>query len=191
MALRNSSADYFQNFRFHVKTIGDADFSLEYSQDGVGPGGIAGFQSCTIPEISVDAVEYREGTFKYTRKFGGIPTFSDVSLMRGVVNTDLTFYNWIMTFLNGGRYRADIQIDHYHVVDGDVFQTSQEDSEIATTPSRSYKCFNCIPIRCKIDADLDATATDVSVSEMDFALEFFEPVVNEVTNQDVTVDVDS
>jgi len=191
MALRNSAADYYQNFRFHVKTIGESDYTLNYVQSGVGPGSVAGFQSASIPEISVDAVEYREGTFKYTRKFGGIPTFSDVSLMRGVVNTDLTFYNWMLTFLNGGRYRADIQIDHYHAVDQVTTGSAHEgDEDSLGVASRAYKCYNCIPIRCKIDADLDATATDVSVSELDFALEFFEPVVAEVPNEGALVEAD-
>ena len=137
-------------------------------------GADAGFQSVTIPDVSFEAAEYREGIYKYTKKFSGPATFSDVSLMRGVIATDTRFFDWGMRATQGDEYRADLEILHYH---RDNYPTGGGKSENVTlpdAPARRIKCHECIPIRAKPAADMDATTGEVSMAEMDVALEWFE-----------------
>jgi len=135
--------------------------------------GNAGFQSVSIPDTSIDAVEYREGTYKYTKKFAGLPTIGDVSLMRGVVPTDTSFYDWMVRAVSGGEYRADIEILQFSR--GNMANTDQpgENSAMPTTAARTYKCYNCLPTRAKAAGDLDATSSEVAMAECDFALEYY------------------
>ena len=102
---RSQATDFLQSFRFHVKSLnraGDFPDPLQFGSDA-GINGEAGFQSVTLPELSTEAVEYREGTFKYTKKQPGVPTVSDVTMMRGVVKTDTDFYDWLIRGISGGE----------------------------------------------------------------------------------------
>lgn len=180
---RASSSDYLQNFRFHVSTV-DTPMPTDPiafrgdAADSPGVGGVAGFQSCSLPEITIEASEYREGTFKYTKKFPGPPSISDVSLMRGVVRKDLAFYNWAVATNSGGEYRATIKIDQFGR--GPIGAlTPAENATISDTPARTIICYECLPIRVKPGADLDATSGEIAMAECDFALEYFEVVVGE------------
>jgi len=164
MSLRNATTDYFHNFRFHASTVGPGGIDYLDSQE-------AGFNTCTTPEYTLEATEYREGIYVYTRKFPGLPTVSDVTLGRGVTRRESSFYEWMIRCIEGGEYRATLTIYHYHRVGFDPGeQASREDQNFA----KKYVCYNCIPIRLKIAGDLDATAADVSIAEMDVAMERFE-----------------
>jgi phage tail-like protein len=141
----------------------------------------AGFSACSTPEASNEAVEYREGQQVYTQKFPGLPTMSDLTLSKGVVLTGNQFYNWMFAVIEGAAtYRDEIIIAHFHRAALAGFQNADlsgadNASAIANdaTPRREYTCTNAFPIRCKVAADLDATSSDVSVSELDIAYEAF------------------
>ena len=148
-------------FRFHVRTVSEQG---QFSGDD----GEAGFQSVTLPEISTEAVEYREGTYTYTRKYPGVPTVSDVTLMRGVTKKDTSFFDWIMASVKGGEYRTDMTIYHWHR-DGKTHGVLAD-----LNSARKYNCYECLPTRVKPAADLDATSSEVSMAEIDVALEYFE-----------------
>lgn len=172
---RARETDFLQNFRFGVSTIefkSDADPLNPAVENNPGIAGKAGFQSVTLPEISIEATEYREGNYKYTKKFPGPPTISDVTLMRGVVNKDLAFYDWAVSALSGMEYSANIQIEQYGRTDYTVADAA-EYSAAPGTAERTFICYNCTPTRCKPSADLDATSGEVSMAEVDFALEYF------------------
>jgi phage tail-like protein len=190
---RAQATDFLQNFRFHVETIATAGTGwnpINYDRTGENNTGVdskAGFQSCSLPDVSMDAVEYREGTYKYTKKFAGVPTVSDVSLMRGVVVKDTVFYDWIIRAVSGAEYRADIQIQQFTrnnmvLPEGapDPQFSAGENSKIPARCARTYKCYECLPTRAKPGGDLDATSSEVAMGECDFALEWFEVVENEV-----------
>ena len=178
---RAARTDFLQNFRFRVRTIRGTDGLYARGLEGHSIQGEAGFQSATMPEMSVEPTEYREGIMKYTRKFPGIPTVTDCSLMRGIVAEDTAFYQWMIQTVSGGEYRCTIQIDQYQRTDvaqasvmgnpsyfGPYSGTSYPDSS-----SRSVECFECMPMRVKPGADLDATNGEVSMQEIDFAMEYF------------------
>ena len=181
---RSQAQDFLQNFRFHVEMIGDGENYFTLDGDNTNrPGGRAGFQSVTLPEVSSEASEYREGTFKYTRKFSGVAQITDVSLMRGVALNDSALFSWMMDAIGGGEHRRDISIKQYSrsalfSPSGDNASLSDPNendyvSEAEATSVRSYNCFECIPIRCKPGGDMDATSSEVAIQELDVALEYF------------------
>ena len=179
---RPETTDFLQNFRFHVKVAAVSSDApnfdpLTYKQsDGPGIGGEAGFQSVSIPDVTIESTEYREGTYKYTKKFPGPPTIGDVSLMRGVVRNDTKFFEWAISTISGGAYRADIDILQFSRSPLPVAASisSNEYSSVDTQPpARIYHCYNCLPTRAKPAGDLDATSGEVSMAECDFALEYF------------------
>lgn len=181
---RSQNQDFLQGFRFHVEMLGDNTnyFTLD-GDSSERPGGRAGFQSCTLPEVSAEATEYREGTFKYTRKFSGVATVTDLSLMRGVALNDSALFSWMMDAVGGGEHRRDIVVNQY--TRSAIFSPSGANEALSdpnegdyigaadAAQSRSYNCFECIPTRCKPGADLDSTSSEVSIQEIDIALEYF------------------
>ena len=166
---RTESSDFLQNFRFHVRVIEGPDF-LQFNPGEVGVSAEAGFQSVTLPEETFEAAEYREGIYKYTKKFPGPSSFSDVSLIRGVVKSDSGFYRWGATQRGGGAYRADIQIEHHAREDVPV----GFGEAIAGKVARGILCHECLVLRSKPGADFDATSGEVSMAELDFAIEWYE-----------------
>ena len=168
---RPATTDYLQGFRFHVTKIGGQG-GPEFENTAMN-GGQAGFQSVTLPEISADVVEYREGIFKYTKKFQGLPTVSSMTLMRGIALGDTTFFEWIMGGLNGTEYRCNLEVRQFARSSTRSTTQTQVDYD-SITNFRSLKAYECVPTRVKGMADLDATSADVSMAEVDIELEYFE-----------------
>lgn len=150
---RAERTDFYQNFRFWVSD----------------PGGFlspaAGFQAVSTPEYTLDPVEYREGTYTFTRKQPGYFTTNEITLSRGVARRDSDFYAWVQTAGTGGEYRSDIEIWHFHRADP---------QGVNGTPSRTYRLLECFPTRCKIAADLDSQSSDISLEELDLQFESFD-----------------
>lgn len=171
--MRAAVDDLMQGFRFHVKAANTAGVDLLQpvpSRPGeFEGGGQAGFQSVTLPELTVEATEYREGTFTWTQKYPGPPTVSDCTLMRGVAKGDTAFFDWVMTSVNGGEYRSDVTIWHYQRT-----EMSSAAQSAVSNDMRRVECHNCIPTRVKPAADFDSMSGEVSLAEVDFSLESFE-----------------
>lgn len=168
---RAESTDFLQNFRFHVSVSSGYD-GIKFNQSGTGTGGEAGFQSVSIPDISIEATEYREGTYKYTRKFPGPPTIADITLIRGVIVQDTKFYDWAVNTYSGGPYRCDLTILQYTRGDLSV-STPAQNSSVPTTAARQYLCYECLPTQVKPAGDLDATSGEVAMAELTVAMEYF------------------
>lgn len=166
---RTRETDYLQNFRFHARVVDGPDF-LAFESEGQGE---AGFQSITLPEETFEVAEYREGNYKYTKKFPGPPTFSDVTLMQGIVNRNTTFYNWGLAGRGGSDYRCDVEIVQFH---GDDVQDGVA-GKITSPGSRITKLHEAFAMRHKDGTDLDATSGEVSIQELDLSLEFYEVIV--------------
>jgi len=168
--MRAAAEDLMQSFRFHVTADNGADTNpdpLAFTSFGGTTFGHAqaGFQSVTIPEITTEPVEYREGIFVWTQKYPGPPTVSDCTLMRGVSRLDTTFYDWVMGAVNGEAYRSDVTIWHYQRAEMDNAAVADANS------GRNYQCKNAFGTRVKPAGDMDATSGEVSLQEVDFALE--------------------
>src|SRR5271170_545890 len=96
---RAALTDYFQKFRFHVV---EPNAFLNPA---------AGFHAASIPEVSTENAEYRDGVTTYTKKQPGIPTIAEITLSKGVVRQSSDFFNWLTTVIEGaGNYRTDLEI---------------------------------------------------------------------------------
>lgn len=174
---RAVATDFLHSMRFHV--------------DAIGVGGVprlitpgrpqAGFSQVSVPELSSEAVEYKEGNTLYTKKFPGNPQVSDITLTRGVARGDSSFWEWMRVVVEGtGDYRADLEIKHFHRDTALIRRTPAFGSEPNLTninvdaPARIYHVREAFPIRVKPAADFDATASEISLQECDISLETFE-----------------
>jgi phage tail-like protein len=152
---RSIDTDLYHNFRFHV--VDPAGGNLDP---------VAGFSKVTIPNISMEPAEYREGVYKYTRKYPGIPKVGDCEMTKGVVKKNSDFLTWIFKPINGGQnYRSDLLIEEYHISD---------EFGIAGTPSRIIRIKEVFPVDVKPSADKDATQADVSLQTLKLAVEEIE-----------------
>lgn len=149
---RSVDTDFYHNFRFHV--VDPAGGNLDP---------VAGFTKVTIPNITVEAVPYREGTFIFTRQFPGIPKVGDCELSKGVVKKKSDFYTWLLKPIQGGQnYRSDLLIQEYHIAD---------EFGINGKPSRTIRIKECFPTEFKPSADKDASQNDVAVQTLKLAVE--------------------
>lgn len=175
---RPVSDDFLHSMRFHVEVI---DGSVPPTERLGTPE--AGFSMCSVPEATVEPVEYKEGTYIYTRKQPGNTTFGEISMSRGVAITDSAFWQWIKTVIEGsGNYREDIRIKHYHREEalpgsGDV-TTNLTAIPTSRNAARTYQVFEAFPSRHKVAGDLDATASEISIMELDLAFEYFNLIIN-------------
>lgn len=173
--MRAASTDLMQGFRYHVVARQDGTDvdPLQGVEDGDiarGAGGAqAGFQSVTIPELSVEVAEYREGTFKWTQKYPGVPTISDITLMRGISKRDTSFYKMVKASIDGEEYRADVSIYHYQRAEMDLATSAEVGDD-----TREISCGYCFASRAKPAGDFDSNSGEVSLAEVDIAIEKFE-----------------
>lgn len=179
---RSQQTDFLHSMRFHVNAAvangGAADLDLNATtKQGKAQ---AGFSTVTTPEATVEGVEYREGGYIYTRKQPGNPTVSDITMQRGVARGDSSFWKWLRVVIEGsGEYRADLTIMHYH---RDKALTREYPAQGTVNlagidldnPGRIYHVKEAFPTRHKTAGDLDATASEISIMELDFAYESFE-----------------
>lgn len=181
---RAAQSDFLHSMRFHVTTdFGTQNSPLNIQFDGSGTTEVpAGFMSCTTPEATTEAVEYREGTFNYARKFPGNTTVSDVTLQKGVTQGNSRFWAWLRVVIEGsGDYRCNMSIKHFNrnvlarpVPPSAGAIPNATNAATTATPSRTYQLYEAFPIRHKVAADLDASSSDISIMELDVAYEYFD-----------------
>jgi phage tail-like protein len=176
--------DFLHNFRFHVIVEALGGQTLN-SVPGAGDKVSAGFNTCSTPEASQESVEYREGHFIYTQKYSGLPTISDISLARGVALKDGTFWGWMKSVIEGNEeYRANLSILHFHRDSKPATSSSPGNPNVhqpaSIVGSIEYKCGEAFPIRHKVSSDLDASGSEVSIQELDLAIEHFDVIDHSV-----------
>jgi phage tail-like protein len=153
---RAASTDPFLNFKFHV--VDPAGGHLDP---------VAGFTTVSTPDITVDPAEYREGVYRWTRKYPGVQTVGELQLMKGTVKRDSDFFKWVLDMINGGQgeYRTDLMIMEFHITDEFGIQGS---------PSRIMRCREAWPSQVKPMADKDATGSEVAIQELTLTIEELE-----------------
>ena len=178
---RPKAQDFLHNFRFHVVITGFGSGAAPVLGTLNGTAVSAGFNSCSAPEVSHDAVEYREGHYIYTKKYVGLPTVSEITLARGVALTDSSMWLWMKSVVEGNEeYRANLDIYHFHrdskpqTTAGST--NTQMQVNIAQGGFRKYTCGEAFPISQKVSGDLDATSSEVSLQELTMAIEYFDIV---------------
>lgn len=180
---RAQNTDFMQSMRFLVTVVNVGGGAP--TAGGTGFIG-AGFSSCSTPGMSLESVEYKEGQMVYSRKQPGNPQMDDVSLAKGVARKSGDFYDWTRTVAEGGgEYRIDFDILHLHRIEGLPRgttgrvspSTSRKPHELLLNPgqkaARIYHVLEAFPTRFKPASDMDATASEISISELDVAYEDF------------------
>lgn len=161
---RPLSTDYILSMKFHADVIGQGESLLNTPQ--------AGFSAITAPELTIEAVEYKEGQYVFPRKFPGAPTIgAECTLSRGVTKKDSSFWDWAKRSAMGtGEYRADVNIKQYA---RDALVGSPDKIDL-DAPVRTYLLKEGFPSRVKVAGDMDATASEISLMEIDVAYEHFD-----------------
>lgn len=175
---RGTNFDYLHNMRFHVDALENPEVT-DFLRSGGNDTPQAGFSSCTLPTMNVEAVEYREGQFVYTRKYPGHVTYDNVTMMRGVAKKKSGLFEWInRVVVGGGEYRCAIGIRHFHrnnvlpITAGGIGTAENLPVDSPATPAaKTYLLRNAFPARYKFGSDLDATSSDISIMELEVAYE--------------------
>jgi phage tail-like protein len=126
--------------------------------------GLVGFQTLTMPEVSVEMRDVIEGNWPHPRR---VPltrmTTGDVTLAQAVFPNSSDFYVWIFQCLYGrGAPKRSFGIDHLARSRGSVN---------AWEARRSIRLINCLPVSWKPGSDFDATAAEVSLEELTMNVE--------------------
>ncbi|RMG93725.1 MAG: phage tail protein, partial [Chloroflexi bacterium] len=144
---RAVETDPYHKFRFHL--VDPAGGNLDP---------VAGFISVTMPDVSIDAVPYREGLTRWTQKYPGIPTVSDITLTKGIFKRDSDFYVWILKCINGGEdYRTELLLNEFHISD---------EWGINGSPSRVTRLREVFPTSVKPTDDKESSTPDIAIQTM-------------------------
>jgi len=156
---RAHGTDPYQGANFWV-TMADGGGSFAAFGEASSPHTeiLAGFVTCSIPELTVESIEYKTGRDKWKRKFPGNKTVNDLTLTRGVMKAQNDFYQLAM---QSQRQTQDYRFDM------DIIQNHRDGTY------RIYHLQEAFVSRCKAASDLDANAADVAVEEMDVIYESF------------------
>lgn len=178
MAARNASSDKLQSYRFHVKLVAGGPYGGELNMIGpVGSRFEAGFKTVTLPQITTETVNYREGISTFAQKFGGPPTVEPITLTRGVSISGTNFFDWLMAKIEGRDYRSDVSIYQMPITAvrratagagrvNEPIPPGYEDCSI------EYRLHEAQPSRVKLAGDLDADSGEVSISELELEYEW-------------------
>lgn len=162
---RSQNTDYYHNLKYHMRCISSGIAGASNL------GAQGGFSALTMPEISQEVAEYKEGRMLYKRKQTGEVTFNDITASQGVAQGNTDFYDWIQAGYLGGPYKADFQIRHFHRT-----EVTGLNDFTGVNPKRVINIFEAQAIRVKLGGDMDATSSDISIAECDIAYESVELV---------------
>jgi len=155
---RAIETDPYHNFRFQL---------VDPNGGNLDP--VAGFTMVSMPDHTQTIAEYREGTDKYTKKFPGVNSVSDITFEKGIFRRDSDLYDWFLKTVNGGEeYRTDLILNEFHIAD---------EFGINGSPSRVTRLEEVLPSSVKPTADKDATSSEVAIASMTCAVERFFPVL--------------
>jgi phage tail-like protein len=172
---RGIATDVFQNFKYQVVDAGAGDV-LNAKVEG-------GFSQVSIPDVTLDVIEYKEGIHTWKRKYPGSPTVADVTLGRGVAKNRTRFFQWVLAAINGNEYRTDLVI---HVFHRDQWATGVNDlaGDLTLlekpTASLQIKLKQAFAMMVRPGSDLDAQGADILLEEIQIACESIEITRNNV-----------
>lgn len=121
---------------------------------------VAGFSEVTVPDITIDTVDYREGNQSpFRRVLSGLHSFGRVTLQRGLTN-DMTLYQWHQDVMNYGTSHSGVRKQvNITLSDGNI------DNKVVT-----WKLSNAWPVRLQMGA-LHAASSDVVIETLELAIE--------------------
>ena len=126
------------------------NFKVEICNDGKQ---LALFQEVTGISASIETIDLKEGgANNTTRKLIGHTSYGNVTLKRGLVDTE--FIQWINDVINGNIYRKDI-----------IVTINDETSEYI-----SYKLLNTLPVKWE-GPNLNVMNDSIAVESLELAVE--------------------
>lgn len=172
MPTRSRLEDLLQSHRFWlVDTVPSSTFPFF-----VLGAPIMGFESITMPEITLETEEVKQINSMYKRAVYTGSTVSPITLTRGARAYDNTFYEWVQRAIRGidmvPRNLLLIQFTGINVANElglsvELPVSMQAWEEAQFLPGRAWLLWDCIPLRYKAGTDLSATTADVSIMELD------------------------
>jgi phage tail-like protein len=116
-----------------------------------------GFSEVSGLDVSVEAIEYRDGASPeyHKTKMPGLQSFSNITMKRGIFKGDNDFYNWWNTVALNTIERRDIIISLL---------------DEAHAPVVVWKIKNAWPLKVQ-STDLNATGNEVAIETIEVAHE--------------------
>ena len=159
---RSQSTDMYHAMKYHMKVVSTG------VDGGQKVGAQGGFNTLTLPEATVEVVEYKEGIYLYKRKFPGDVTFSDITATNGVIKGNTDTYKWLRAAYLGKEYRCDLQIKHFHRE-----ESGEGTNYLDVQPKRVINVFEAFASRVKPGSDFDGMSQEISVASLDIEIEEF------------------
>jgi len=121
---------------------------------------IASFSEATIPDSTVETVDYREGTDPtYKRSFSGLTTYGKLSLKKGITDS-MDLYNWHQLVAQKGSTAQGAQKNvSLILLDG------------GGVPKARWNVINAWPSKYE-STGLNATSSDVMVETFELTLQY-------------------
>jgi len=167
--------DHLQSFRFWLFDV-PTDWTGLLDLFVLLP--VFGFSQITSPEISLEVETIRAGNRIYPYKAAPYASLNTITLSRGAFWGDSDFYRWTMKYLQGKtgsrRTLLLIHFTNYNIaaMTGGEAQISFGPITLAPfVPAKAWLLEGCIPARCKVASDFDASSGDVSLVELDVEYE--------------------
>lgn len=135
-----------------------------------------GFSAVSAPEFSVKTKDIQPGNWEYPRNVVQSAGVGPITLSRGTRFYDSDFYNWITAAIRGDQpVRRNLVLVHFM---GFRAQAQASGANLSfpdtafiqmslRTPGRAWVLYDCIPTRYKAGSDFDASASEVSIQELD------------------------
>ena len=131
-------------------------FPLKTAQSAIANGNFVGFTSMTVPEMTMETREIKQGNWPYVHQVPmGYQHGGQVTLTMAVIPLNIDMYAWWQQVLNGiFAPRRNLLLTHTRLDKG--------------LPARMLSCSNCIPVAWKPASDFDAQTTQVSLEYITF-----------------------
>jgi phage tail-like protein len=170
---RDPINDFLQAGRFHVL---DVSFSFPPVLLPV-----FGFRGCTLPELSINIREIVEGNYEYPRKVVSGASVGNITLQQGVSLFNSDFWDWARKTVVGNKPPKDLMIVQFtrmgsneNLLGGGGSQVPPGLEFASRIPGRAWVLKKCRPARYKPGTDFDGMSQEVSIAELDLAVEEFE-----------------
>lgn len=131
-------------------------FPYKTVRSALSNGNFVGFQSMTVPELSLETKEIRQGNWPFLKRVPmGFSSGGAVTLNHAVLRLATDMSLWWLQALNG------IFAPRRHML---LVHTRLD----RALPARILSCENCIPTAWKPASDFDAFASQVSTESLTF-----------------------
>lgn len=140
-------------------------FGFKAIKSAISQGNFIGFQSMTVPEMTIETKEIRQGNWPYVHKvYGGHTMGSQVTLSQAVLPLALDSYAWYLQASNGllGP-RRNFLLTHTRLD--------------RALPARVLSCQGCVVESWKPASDFDAMDSSVSIESLTFFVQKLDVII--------------